>query len=222
MPTSPPFSVLLVDDHRLVTDGVARLLRQELGLTELRQADTAAKALALLQAQPADLLLTDLHLRGQSLSGFGLCRRVRVDFPEIKFITLTMSDDPEHVRAALLLGASGYVLKEDDPDELLRAVEAVRRGDERPFFSRSLVPMLLKPGASSMPKLPLSLTPRELEILPLIAREFTNEEIAQSLHPLVSVKTVETHRRNLIRKLGVRSAVGLANFVFRYGLDGER
>lgn len=160
------------------------------------------------------IVVTDLMLG--DMTGVELCYRIKQEHPAVMVLVLSMIDDPAQIRETIQLGAEGYILKTDDPTEVARGIHEVYR-QRIPFFYKSVLRLFVadpKP-TSDTDALP-TLTQRELEILILIVNEKTKETIAEQL--FISIDTVETHRRNLMKKICVKSAIGLTNFAHRHGL----
>jgi DNA-binding NarL/FixJ family response regulator len=203
-----PARVLLIDDHALVRDGMRMHLALQPGLTVVGEADDGEAALAWLarahaQAMP-DLVITDIGMRG--MGGIALTGALHERYPELAVLIVSMHDNLEYVRQAVRAGARGFVLKDAPADELVAAIQAVLAG--RVFYSARIARRM----AEEMPAPgPLdALTPRERDILACIGRGQANKEIAAALG--VSVRTVETHRLNLKRKLGIESRAGLVKY----------
>jgi DNA-binding NarL/FixJ family response regulator len=199
-----PARVLLVDDHTLVRDGMRMHLALQPSLTVVGEADDGEAALAwLARRQPdalPDLLITDIGMRG--MGGIALADALHQRHPEIAVLMLSMHDN------------RGYVLKDAPADELLAAIDAVLAG--RVFYSARIARRMIEEGPAAHPL--DALTPRERDILNGIGRGLANKEIAASLG--VSVRTVETHRLNLKRKLGIEGRAGLVKYAVEQ-LGGE-
>ncbi|HRK52800.1 MAG TPA: response regulator transcription factor [Cyclobacteriaceae bacterium] len=201
--------VLLVDDHVILSDGVKSLLEKE-DYEVVFQADSAERALEFLKGNDADLLITDFNMPG--MDGLSLIHLVKRVNQNIKIIVLSMHDEVHLVKEILKAGVNGYVLKKDTQNELLQAIREVQAG--KVFLSNDINKMLIvnlqNPDEGKL------LTDREREILKLIAREFTNKQIAEEL--FISERTVETHRKNIFKKTGTNSLVGLIKFAYANNL----
>jgi DNA-binding NarL/FixJ family response regulator len=201
--------VLLVDDHAILSDGVKSLLEKE-DYEVVFQADSAERALEFLKGNVADLLITDFNMPG--MDGLSLIHLVKRINQNIKIIVLSMHDEVHLVKEILKAGVNGYVLKKDTQNELLQAIREVQAG--KVFLSNDINKMLIvnlqNPDEGKL------LTDREREILKLIAREFTNKQIAEEL--FISERTVETHRKNIFKKTGTNSLVGLIKFAYANNL----
>jgi len=204
---SAPVRLLLVDDHPLVRDGLRLRLESAPRIVVEGEADDGHDALRWLAgratggAELPDLILVDINMRG--MAGLELIARVHDRWPQIAVLVLSMHDSVEYVRQAIRAGARGYVTKDEPAAQILVAIDEVMRG--RVYFSPAVVSRL---GQATMPAMLLS--PREREILDCIARGQPNKLIAQHLN--LSVRTVETHRQNLKRKLGIEGQAELVKF----------
>jgi len=213
-----PARVALIDDHGLVRDGMRLHLGLQPGLEVVGEADGGEAALQWLeglapQALP-DLVITDIAMRG--MSGIALTAALHERYPEVAVLIVSMHDNLEYVRQAVRAGARGYVLKDAPGGELMAAIEAVLAG--RMFYSMRIARGMAEQSPADDPL--DALTPREREIFDGIGHGLANKEIAARLG--VSVRTVETHRLNLKRKLGIEGRAGLVKFaVEQTGEAGE-
>lgn len=202
--------ILLVDDHTILLDGVKSLLSQEDDLAVVGQAASAEEALEFLKKNEVDLIITDYSMPG--MDGLSLLNTVKQVAPNTKIILLSMHDEVHLVKEILKAGVNGYVLKNDTHKELLNAIHDVRRG--KVYLSsdvnKILITNLSNPDEGKL------LTDREREILKLIAKEYTNKDIAEEL--FISERTVETHRKNIFKKTGTNSLVGLIKFAYANNL----
>ncbi|MBA3329069.1 MAG: response regulator transcription factor [Solirubrobacterales bacterium] len=189
------------------------LLERQAGVQVVAEAADGAEAVALALRHRPDLCILDVAM--PKLTGLQATREIRAQAPEIAVLVLSMHDDERYLFEALKAGAAGYVLKREADQDLVAAVRAVARGE--PFLTnaaeRSLVREWMADDAAG-PAEPL--TPREQEVLKLIAEAHTNREIGTVLH--LAEKTVESHRANLLRKLGMRDRVQLVRYAIRRGL----
>ena len=205
--------VLIADDHGIVRGGLRLLLDRQPDMEVVGEAADGAEAVAAALAHRPDLAILDVSM--PTLTGLQAARAIRARAPEITVLMLSMHDDERYLFEALKAGAAGYVLKHEAGQELVDAARAVVRGES--FLTnaaqRSLVRAWMADEATG-PREPLS--PREQEVLKLIAEAHTNREIGQILG--LSEKTVETHRGNLLRKLGMRDRVELVRYAIRRGL----
>jgi two-component system nitrate/nitrite response regulator NarL len=201
-----PVSILLVDDHPIMQDGVKALLATESQLQVKASAKSVSEAEIHLSRASYDLLITDLNLPDQS--GLVLIKAARNRYPEMKIIVLSMHDEPHLIRDILKEGVHGYILKSATNDELKKAISKVMDGKR--FVSEDISGLLLE-DFNSKEKHQL-LTEREREIVQLIAKEYSNKQIAEEL--FISERTVETHRKNIFRKTNTNSVVGLLKFAY--------
>ncbi len=205
--------LLIADDHGIVRAGMRLLLERQAGVQVVAEAADGAEAVALALRHRPDLCILDVAM--PKLTGLQATREIRAQAPEIAVLVLSMHDDERYLFEALKAGAAGYVLKREADQDLVAAVRAVARGE--PFLTnaaeRSLVREWMADDAAG-PAEPL--TPREQEVLKLIAEAHTNREIGTVLH--LAEKTVESHRANLLRKLGMRDRVQLVRYAIRRGL----
>ena len=197
---------ILIDDHSILLDGLRALLEKEEGIEVVATASTAEAGLVLIHQHRPDLLVTDFNLPG--MDGLALIRQVRQSHPEMKIMVLSMHDESHLVREILKAGVHAYILKKDSHKELLHALQQVRAG--KLFLSDEINQMLVR--ALQFPEENKLLTDREREILKLVASEFSNKQIAEAL--FISERTVETHRKNIFRKTGTSSIVGLIRFAY--------
>lgn len=205
-----PVRILLVDDHAILLDGVKNLLEKENGLQVVGVADSAENALQFLKSNDVDLMVTDFNMPG--MDGLSLVNTVRRILPNVKTIVLSMHDETHLVKEILRAGINGYVLKKDTHKELLYAIQEVQAG--RVYLSNDINKILITNLQN--PEEGRLLTDREREILKLIAKEYSNKEIAEEL--FISERTVETHRKNIFKKTGTNSLVGLIKFAYANNL----
>lgn len=210
-------SVLLVDDHQLVLEGVRVLLQDAADLHVVATANSGAEALRLLQQHPGvQVAVVDLNM--PQMSGVQLTQAIRLAHPQVKILALSMFHDHASVQEVLAAGGSGYLLKNTTGDELGTAIRRVAAG--RTFFNAEVSATLLDhleiPATRPQADRPVPLTTREKEILQLIAGEYSNADIAEKL--FISERTVETHRKNIFTKTKSKSIVGLIQYALRHKL----
>ena len=209
MPTPPsdaPTRLLIVDDHPMVVEGLRAVLETYDDLAVLGVAGDGAAALEAAGRLRPDVVLLDLNMPG--VDGLSACEMLRDRHPEMRVLILSMHDAREYVATALRHGAAGYCLKDQDTDEIRHAIEVVRGG------GRYLCPgaeSALEPAPGAEP-----LTSREQTILLHLAQGRSNKEVAARLD--ISVRTVETHRKNLKRKLGISTTAGLTRYAMEHGM----
>jgi len=223
-PVDEAIRVLLVDDHKLFREGVWSLLQRAEDVQLVGEADTGEEAVRLTDELLADVVLMDLKMPG--MGGIEATRMIVGRNPHVGVIVVTMFEDDESVFAALKAGARGYVLKDADRGMLLRAVRAVARGEAllgAPIARRVLEQFSWTPPVAPRPQRPSphfdELTPRELEVLRLIAQGLKNRDIAEEL--VISEKTVGNHISNIFTKLQVNDRAQAIVRALRGGLVDE-
>jgi len=212
--TSNPITIVLGDDHNIVLKGLRALLESQSGFTVIGEATDGLKVSNLAEQLKPDILVVDLMMPG--LSGFDVARRVVKRLPKTRVVILSMYSSEAHVVEALQSGAMAYVVKDASPEELanaIREVHAGRRYLSAPYSNDLIDTYLKRPGGVDPYD---TLTPREREVLHLVAEGLTSGEIAGRL--FISPRTAESHRANLMRKLGLRSRTDLVRFAFQRGI----
>ncbi len=202
--------IYLTDDHAILLAGLIKILSAEDDMEVIGSAGTVSQTLEDLTRMKADLLISDYNLPDDD--GLTLVRRVKQKYPDIKIIVLSMHDEAHLIKEILQVGVDGYILKKDSKDELVHAIRAVRNG--KVYLSSDVNTMLIR-GLHTNDDQRL-LTEREREILKLIAKEYTNKQMAEEL--CISERTVETHRKNIFRKSGTNNLVGLIKFAYANNL----
>jgi DNA-binding NarL/FixJ family response regulator len=210
-----PIRVVLADDHALVRAGLRSLLQETPDIEVAAETGDGREALTLIKTHHPHLLCTDIRMPG--LNGLELAARAAKDFPQVRVLILSMHTTEEYVHQALRAGAKGYLLKDSAPGELALAIRAVARGETylTPSISKYVIDSYLQRLRGERGPLD-SLTPRQREILQLIAEGHTTKEMARALD--VGVKTVETHRAQLMDRLNIHDVAGLVRFAIRVGL----
>lgn len=199
--------ILLVDDHAIVSDGLEALLKNVDGIEVVAKLTSGDFALAYLKQHNIDLLITDYAM--PDMDGLTLVKKVKEVQGNIKIIVLSMHDEVAMIREILAAGVDGYVLKKYAQQELVNAIETVSKG--RQYYSSEVNKALL--GALLPQEMAENqITERELEVLKLLAQELTSKQIANRL--FISERTVETHRKNLMRKTGANNAIGLMRYAY--------
>ena len=216
-PSVPRINLLLVDDHPLVIEGIKTLLRTDAAVRVVAQASSGPEALLRLREHPeVDVVLLDLHM--PRMSGVELTRFIRAEHPGVRVLALSMFHDHTSVTQVLEAGGLGYLLKNTSKAELSAAIADVAAG--RTHFSQEVGQTLLQnldvPGQRNGTALIAELTPREREILRLVAGEKSNQAIAEAL--FISERTVETHRKNILTKTNCKSVVGLIQYAIKHKL----
>lgn len=204
-------TLLIVDDHPLFLKGLKSYLQKDSGITEVFTATNFEEIFQLCKKSSIDVILMDINL-GET-SGIQFTKKVKSSFPEINILGLSATNDDMQIKRMMDVGASGFILKDTDVDELKVALQFVMKG--KSYFSSS-VNQTGFGRISTASLIKNNLTTREFEILNyLIEEELGNKEIAEKL--FISPRTVETHKRNLIRKLKVKNSIGLAKFYLENG-----
>jgi DNA-binding NarL/FixJ family response regulator len=211
----PSIRVLLADDHALVRAGFRALAQNLAGVEVVAEATDGREALTAIKTHQPDVVLMDISMAG--LNGLEAAARVAKEFPNVRVIILSAHSNEEYVCQALRAGAAGYLLKDAGTSELDLAVKAVARGETylSPGVSKHVISDYLRRTGGDSGALEM-LTPRQREILQLIAEGQTTKQIANTLH--ISVKTVETHRMQLMERLDIHDVAGLVRFAIRMGL----
>lgn len=210
--------ILVAEDHRILLDSIAMLLSSIDGVEVVSKHTNGRQVLTALEIDSAiDLVVSDLQM--PVMGGIELTLQLRERFPTVKICLLTVADQPEAIKEAIRAGADGYVLKSAERTELETALNMIVKGNK--FYSEQVLMQLasevgieLIPDADKPQK--IAITQRELDVLKLIAQEFSGTQIAEKL--FISPTTVETHRKHLMQKLGVQSTIGLVKYAMKYQL----
>jgi len=226
-----PIRVLLADDHDLLRQGLTLLLGLQPDIQVVGEACTGREAVAQVGCLTPDVVVMDISM--PDMDGLEACRTIRAQNPTTQVLMLTMHDSEGYFLRALRAGAAGYIVKKAAPTELQTAISAVAQGGVflYPGLAKALVHAYLTQSSSSLTPAQVEegpdlvqelkvLTPRELEIVTLVAEGYTNQAIADRL--TLSIKTVQSHRANVMEKLGLRDITHLVRFALRHGLiDAE-
>jgi DNA-binding NarL/FixJ family response regulator len=204
--------VLIADDHGIVRSGLRMLIERQGDMSVVAEADDGVDALQLTQAEQPDVAVLDVSM--PRMTGLQAAREIRSHSPDTRVLLLSMHDDERYFFEGLEAGAAGYVLKRAADTDLIDALRTVAGG--RTFLSDDAQATLMREWQEGRAEPEDPLTPRELEVVKLIAEAFTNRQIAETLQ--LSEKTVESHRANLLAKLGMRDRVELVRYAIRRGL----
>jgi DNA-binding NarL/FixJ family response regulator len=206
--------ILIADDHGIVRSGIRMLIDRQEGMRVVAEAEDGLQAVDLAQSTRPDVAILDVSM--PRMTGLQAAREIKLRTPDTSVLLLSMHDDERYFFDAVDVGASGYVLKRAADTDLIDAIQAVARGEQfvSPDTERSVIKEWL--DGSREERLEDPLTPRELDVVKLIAEAHTNKQIAEALH--VSEKTVESHRANVLSKLGMRDRVELVRYAIRRGL----
>jgi DNA-binding NarL/FixJ family response regulator len=213
MPKESPIRVLVVDDHAVVRSGIRLLLAREPDIEPVGEAGTGREAIFEARTHKPDVVLMDVVMPEQT--GLEALPQLLHEHPDTKVLLLSMQDDPRYVREAFAAGASGYILKEAADAEVVTAIREVAKGGR--YVNPELGARLVAADAAAQRRAEADpLSDREREILRLLALGHTNQEIARQLY--ISVRTAETHRAHIMRKLNVSSRADLVRYAMANGL----
>jgi DNA-binding NarL/FixJ family response regulator len=204
--------ILIADDHGIVRSGLRMLIDRQPDMTVVAEAKDGVDALERAQAEHPDVAVLDVSM--PRMTGLQAAREIRSHAPNTRVLMLSMHDDDRYFFESLEAGAAGYVLKRAADTDLIEALRTVAAG--RTFLSDETQASLMREWQEGRSKPESPLTPRELEVVKLIAEAFTNKQIAETLR--LSEKTVESHRSNLLTKLGMRDRVELVRYAIKSGL----
>ncbi len=209
--------ILLIDDHQIILDSLQMLFSTIPNMEVVGTIRESRKAKAFLENHEVDIVITDFNM--PQMSGIDLTLQIKEFYPNVKVLLLTMVEDAPHIREAIKAGVNGYVLKKAGKDELEKAVLSLVVGKK--YFSEAVIEELLASNDiedlnDTHPETMLHLTSREIEILKLVAQELPSNKIANKL--FISMATVETHRSNLMKKLGSKTSIGLVKYAIKHGL----
>lgn len=210
-------NILIADDHQMVIDGLKSMLEQDSIYKVVDEAVNGQMAYEMLAANPEryQLLLTDISM--PLLSGTQLCKMIKSQFPHIQVLILSMYNNATAVKEAVFAEADGYILKNTGRTELLKALHRISDGGT--YFSQDIIPIIYNQynQQKDQDQQLALLSVREKEVLALIVKELTSEEIAQKL--FISKKTVDHHRQSILEKTNCKSTVGLVKFAIRLGFE---
>ena len=205
--------ILLADDHTILRNGIRSLLEDEHDMEVVGEAEDGRAAVSLAcQLQP-DVVIMDIAM--PLLNGLEATRQIKREAPQVKVLILTMHDNEEYIRQVLGAGAMGYILKDAAARELISAIRSVQRGEAilSPAVTRLVIEDYLRWGGPRPQEDNDSLSPREREVLQLIAEGYTNKQMAEILS--LSIKTVQAHRTNLMQKLGLHDRGELIKYAIQ-------
>jgi DNA-binding NarL/FixJ family response regulator len=209
-------SVFLVDDHQLVRDGIKALLTGIEDLSVIGEASNGKECFEKIEKEPPDILILDISL--PDTTGIEITKRVSVEYPATRVLILSMYTNEDFIFNSVKAGARGYLPKNTSREELLDAIHAIHDGEE--FFADSISKIMLrsyvrkaKEDDTLAQRSPVPLTTREVEILKLFAEGFINKEISDKLD--ISIRTVETHKNHIMKKLELKSTVELIKFAIK-------
>jgi len=214
-----PIRVLLAEDHNVVRDGLRLLLDAQSDIKVIAEATTGREAVRFAREDCPDVAVLDISM--PHLDGLQATNLIRVECPQVQILILTMHESDAYFFRALQAGAAGYILKKAASEELINAVRVVARGEAffYPPLARKLLNNYLEQSGTTLPAGPPgyeALSDREREIMFLLVRGFSNQEIADNL--VISPSTVQTHRTHIMQKLGLETTVDLVRYAIRHGL----
>ena len=204
--------MLVADDHAILRDGIVSLLQTESAFHIACTASNGYEVLEMINNNTVDVCLLDINMPG--LDGIETAKLIREKKPGIRIIMLTTYNDREIISELVHLGVAGYLLKNSDKQELVEAIHKVMKG--RHYFSEEVENIILEGLTEKKNPEIIPLTERELEVVQLLAKEYTNDKIASELH--ISFRTVETHRKNIMQKTKASNLAGLIKFAYNKGL----
>jgi len=210
-------NIIIADDHKIFLEGLSELLSKETDLNILGGSGNRLEILEILENQEVHLVIMDIDMG--ELSGIDLTDEIIQKYPDLKVLALSMHGEKNYIVKMLEAGAKGYILKNAGKEEMLNAIHTVANGNT--YFSSQvsskLIEHITNPEKTKKQNLGgIPITDREIEVLKLIVEEYSNSEIAEKL--FISVRTVDTHRRNLLEKLGVKNTAGLVKYAIQKGL----
>lgn len=214
--------VLIADDHQMVRKGIASLLGDNPELSVVGEAKTGAEVLKFLERDQADIVLMDITM--PEMNGIEATKQITANHDNVKVLAISMYDEYDYIQSILKAGACGYILKDADKEELIMAIKKLLDGKN--YYSDKVLAKITSKVAyerkaeEGKVNYEPTLTKRELEVIGLVAKEFTNQEIADLLN--VSNRTVDTHKRNLLKKLKVKNVVGLVKYAIKFNLIEPR
>ena len=210
MSSSDKIKLVIVDDHPLVLDGLISRLNRSQEIQIIGQASNGKEALEVVERLNPDVVLMDINM--PEMNGIEAAEIFKEKFPEIKLLVLSMHDDHEYVITLTQAGAKGYILKSASADEMLMAIKAIFMGGV--YYSPEIANILVNKDSNSHDD---ALSSREQMVLALLARGLSNKDMARKLD--ISVRTVETHRRNIKNKLNISTTSGLVRYAIDNGLS---
>lgn len=207
-----PIKIILIDDHPLVLEGIRSVLETYVHIEVIGAASSAKQGLKIATTCKPDVVLMDINM--PEMNGIDAIEVFKEQLPHTRLLMLSMHDSREYISTSTMYGASGYLLKDVSTDEIVHAIETVAAGGT--YFSTGASQALMNDKAKSDIETPL--TTREQAVLLLVAEGVSNREVAKKLD--ISVRTVETHRKNIKKKLGISTTAGLTKYAISNGIIG--
>jgi DNA-binding NarL/FixJ family response regulator len=211
-----PIKLILADDHQLFRDGIKSLLEDIADIQVIGEASNGAELLKMLPSLEPQIVILDITM--PDISGIEITKTIQNDYPQISVLILSMHNEEEFIINAIKSGAKGYLPKDIDKTELLQAINTIHEGEE--YFSKDISEVFLK-NFIRRTKVGLEgdhpiLTTREIEVVKLVSEGYKNQEIAEKL--FISVRTVDAHKNNIIKKLKLKSTVDIVKFAIKNNL----
>ncbi len=212
-------NILLVDDHKIVREGIKYYLSNVEDLHVAGEADNGSKAIELLGKEKFDLVITDISM--PVMDGLKMMETISKEYPDQKVLVLTMIDEYRYIKQMLSLGVKSFLLKNSSKDELLLAINKSLKGET--YYSAEVTQIIInslsnrKMNGNERLTVEASLTVREKEVLKLIVKEYTNNQIADEL--FISIRTVDSHKHNLLEKTGSKTLAGLVLYAIEHGIN---
>ncbi|MFT6881622.1 MAG: DNA-binding NarL/FixJ family response regulator [Marinoscillum sp.] len=212
-------NLMLVDDHKIVRDGIKYYIESEEGLQVTGEADNGEKALVLLKKENFDLIITDISM--PVMDGLKMMEKICQEYPSQNVLVLTMIDEYRYIKQMLSFGVKSFLLKNSSKDELLLAINKSLKGET--YYSAEVIQIIInslsnrKMNGNERLTLEASLTVREKEVLKLIVKEYTNNQIADEL--FISIRTVDSHKHNLLEKTGSKTLAGLVIYAIEHDIN---
>ena len=204
--------ILIADDHPIMADSIKSLLSGSDHIEVVAVVHDGTEVMKVLEQKEIDLVLLDIDM--PIMDGPECARRIQSDYPKVKVAMLSMHQEKAMIKNLMELDIKGYMLKTISQEELLLAVETIERGGE--YFNSEVTKILMEPNNTIEGSVSANLSEREMEIVKLIAAGLTNPQIGEKL--FISPKTVDTHRTNVMKKIGVNNVAGVVRFAFQNGL----
>lgn len=211
-------TILVADDHQMVRKGIITLLSDVEELEVVAEAGTGAQVLRYLKDNHVDIVLMDILMPG--MNGIETTRHITDKYPDTKVLAISMYDEYDYIQSIIKAGARGYILKDTEKDELVLAIKKLL--ENKNYYSDKVLTKITTKVAlerraeEGRIDYEPTLTKREIEVIKLVAKEYSNQEIADLLN--VSNRTVDTHKRNLLKKLKVKNVVGLVKYAIKHNL----
>jgi len=209
------YNILLADDHKIIRDGVNALLEDEEQFKIVAEADNGEVAIELFKTHHIDIAILDMNM--PKVNGNETIKFLKENYPDIRILVFSMLNNHDSIKRTVEAGVNGYLLKSSSSEELITALHSIIDGGH--YFCEESTKTIMKglAGVKFGNSIAIEeITPREQDILQFICKEYTNAEIAEQLN--ISVRTVDSHRRNLLQKIGAKNTAGLVKFAIRSGL----